>query len=192
MAISSTYTTSLVALALTFTCGCMGDRGVAPVVAAPEHTLGRIITTPTVALMAVGGTGQLRVTGYSLTGDSVALDSVVYQLDAITDSVRVRLDSTGAIAALNPTSRTVQVNVFGFKGDVVQADRVMLQVTPQAISGLTLSIQPGPSDSAIVSVGTGTTIMPILRNPLTGAQVSNPAMRYRVKSTCRRLRSFTR
>jgi hypothetical protein len=170
-----------VAISVIMLTACLGDRGVAPVLQSPETTLSRIVVSPTSAILAVGGTDQLQVTGYSLTGAVTSLDSVLYRIESLSDTALVRIDHDGTITAVAPSSRTIHVDVFGYQGTVLTVDRLLLQVTSQPISGLTLSIQPPPGDSAVLVAGARRFINPVLRNPITGEEALDPPMRYRVK-----------
>lgn len=171
----------------TFVClaGCVGEKGVAPTLAAPDQTIGVVRVAPANAIMAVGATLQLDVAAQSLGGQSITtLDSVQYLLQRATDTLRVRISSSGAVTALatSGTGQPVLVNVVAFKHGVAKADQAVIQITAIAIQGATLSIQPVLPDSAILAQGSYKTIVPLIENATTGETVDNPTIRYRVSS----------
>lgn len=142
-----------------------------------------IAATPPASILAVGGTQQLSVTGVSLAGAGIStFDSVLYQYNALADSVRLRMTSGGLLTGLASTGATpVRINVIAFKEGTVRGDQVLAQVTPAAVTGLTLSIQPIAPDSAKLAAGVTKTITPVLRNPVTGIAVATPAVIYKIK-----------
>lgn len=162
---------------------CVGDKGVAPALRSTTLTLGTATVSPTNAVMAVGQTVQLSVTGRSLSGDVITdFDSVQYSLQTPTDTLRIQLTSAGRITALAPTgySTPVIVNVVPFKDGLAKGDQAIIQVTQTAIAEATLSIQPVPPDSAKLAQGNGKTIVPFIGNLTRGESVDNPTIRYRV------------
>jgi len=158
---------------------CQGDNSAAPTLRSPATTLGAVRVAPLNAIVAVGDTLRLSVTGRSLTGVVLAsLDSVEYVLQNLTDSVRVRLSASGVITALTPSGprNPVMVQVIGFKDGLALADVAVIQITQTAIAGATLSIQP--SDSARLAVGNDRQLNPVIKNPGTNESVNGPAIRY--------------
>jgi hypothetical protein len=166
--------------------GCSGDNAVAPTAQPSGTILGTVTVSPANAIMAVGATLQLTVTGQSLSGSPIAnFDSVQYLLQNTTDTLRVRLLPSGLLTALAPSGQgsPVLVNVVPFKDGLAKGDRAVIQITATAVSGATLSIQPVPPDSAKLAQGSNKTIVPVIKNPATGASVANPTIRYRVNPT---------
>jgi len=159
--------------------GCNQDRGVAPSVDSPATTLGTIQASPLNAIIAVGQTVQIGVTGATLSGAPITtFDSVVYMTQSTTDSIRVQLSPSGLVTGRASSGSTpVLVNVFAFKGGLVRADQVIIQVTPTAVAGVTLSIQPTGSDSAKLARGSSKTITPVIRNS-SGTRVNGAKLRY--------------
>ena len=165
--------------------GCVGDQSTAPTPRAPSVALGTVAISPANAIMAVGGTLQLSVTGQSLTGEPIAaFDSVQYLLQSAVDTLRVTLSPTGLVTAVAPSGqgRPVLINVIPFKDGIVKGDQSVIQVTATAVTGATLSIQPVAPDSAKLQQGARKTIVPVIKNPTTNERVANPTVRYRVSS----------
>jgi len=178
------HRTRVVSLAAVLTAstiaGCVGDKGVGPSLASPATTLGALHVTPVNAIMAVGDTMTLVVTGQTIAGTPVtAFASVQYVYQSITDSVRLRISPTGLVSALSSTSPSnpVLVNVIGFKNGGVSADQAAIQVVATAFSNPTLSIQPIPPDSAKIPLQSGKWIEPVIANTL-GDRVVAPMVRY--------------
>lgn len=161
--------------------GCNNTPSTPAPIYPASTTLGYMTASPAVAILAVGGTQQLSVTGVSLTGVPIAtFDSVRYLLPNKGDTLRVKLTGAGLVTALAPSSAAIPVNVFAFQQDIAKGYQILLQVTATVVPGVTLSIQPVAPDSAKQAMGTAKTITPVLRNPTTGASVSSPVMRYTV------------
>lgn len=158
---------------------CTGDLAVSPNVA-PEDAVGAIAVSPGVSIVAVGQTQQLTVTAHALTSAPITLDSVVYRLNTLADTARVKLSASGLVTALAPSTSAILVNVFGYKDGAVKADQAMLQTTAAAVSGLTLSIQPPSGDSTRLAAGTAKTIVARVWNPVTGDSVTKPIVRFTV------------
>jgi hypothetical protein len=172
-------------LGILATYGCVGD-GItalkAPALAATS--LAFVNGSPTASIVAIGGTQQLSATGTTFTGAAITMDSVIYQLNTLSDSVRLRLANTGLVTALASTNRSpVRINVLGFKDGVVRGDQIVVQVTLAAPAGLVFSIKPIAPDSAKLASGTTKTINPVLMNPNTGESVSTPAVMYKIKGS---------
>ena len=166
--------------------GCVGESITQPgIPTLPTSAISYVKGFPDASIVAIGGTQQLSATGITLAGESItAFDSVVYQYRTLSDSVRLRLSNTGLVTGLSSTgTNPVLVNVIAFKGSSIRGDQVVVQVTPTAASGLQLSVQPIPPDSARLASGTTKTIVPTLRDPTTGVSVSNPAVKYTVKGS---------
>lgn len=162
---------------------CSKDLMTAPQRAAPEVTIGSLTAAPRVILVAVGSTAQVGFATRALTGAPLnPLDSVLFHLNTLSDTLRVKVSRTGLITALSPTTTPVLLNVFGFKAGVAKADQVFVQVTSSAIAGLSLSLQPVAPDSARLAAGTAKTIVPVLRNASTGQSMANLVMRYFVSA----------
>lgn len=164
---------------------CTGDKGVAPSLQSPSVTLGTARVAPANAIMAVGQTLQLTVTGQALTGEPITeFDSVQYLLSNPADTVSVRFSPDGQLTAISPSGQgqPVIVNVVPFKNGVVKGDQAIVQVTATAIPGATLSIHPIPPDSAKLANGEYKTIIPLIQNPATGETVDNPVIRLRVNA----------
>jgi hypothetical protein len=146
---------------------------------APSDAVGAIAASPGVAIIAVGESQQLHVDAVSLTGEPIALDSVVYRINTVSDTARIKLDPNGLVTALAPSTGTMYVNVFGYKHGAVKADQVVLQTTAAEIPNLQLSIQPLAGDSARLAAGTSKTIAARIRNTA-GDSIVRPVIRYTV------------
>jgi hypothetical protein len=133
------------------------------------------------------------MTATTLTGGpATEFDSVKYVLDAISDSVRVNVTPAGLVTGLAPTSIPVQIDLLAFANGTVRADKVLVNVTPTATSGLTLSLQPTASDSTKLASGSAKSIIPLLRNPTTGDTVAVPLLQYDVNpSDATRVAAYT-
>ena len=169
-----------------FALACGRDEPTSPSVDSgdPATALYSISVSPRVAIVAVGATQQLSVSGVSLTGAPIAsLDTVKLVLANASDTARIRLSSDGLVTALAPSSAPILINVFGIKDQAARGDQAVLQVTATVVSGVTLSIQPTAPDSAKLARGSIKTIVPVVRNSATGQSVSNPVMRYFVKGS---------
>lgn len=163
---------------------CQMETVTQPVLEDPETTLGQLEITPRVSIIAVNGTLQLNVTGRSLTGTPIdGFDSVTFALVRPADTLRVRLTSSGHVTGLAPSSGTahVELNAYAYKGKSIRVARALVQVTPAIVPGTILSIQPAPPDSAKLAQGVTKTIIPVLRNPTTGARVASPVVWYTVR-----------
>ena len=174
----ATLGATLCGLALLGT-GCVGDKGTAPL-QSPAGTLGTIQTTPLNAIMAVGETLQIGVTGKTLTGAPVtSFDSVLYLLVNENDTARVQVSPTGLLTARASSGATpIMLDAVAFKDGVARASEVVIQITPTAIAGVTLSIQPQAGDSARLAPNSSKTIVPLVWNPTTGERVNGPTFRY--------------
>jgi len=159
---------------------CVGDKGVAPVIESPTAILGMIRVAPVNAVMAIGDTMSLTVTGRTLTGESLtSFDSVEYFLQNTVDTVRARVSRAGVVTAVGTTNpRTpVLIQIVAFKDGLARADQAGITIVASAFSGATLSIHPvPPNDSAFVAVGAFKTIIPVIGNTA-GANVSNAGIR---------------
>src|SRR6266542_66575 len=171
-----------VALAAT---ACVGDKITAvDFPQLPATALSLIKVQPQASIIAVGGTQQLTPVGFSYAGQPVtAFDSVWYVFKTPADSTRLSISKTGVVTGLAGGGANILVDVIAFKDGAVRGDEVPVQVTATSQSGLTLSIQPVAPDSAKLAAGTVKTITPVVRNPTTGASVSNPAVRYLIKGS---------
>jgi len=159
---------------------CTGDKGTAPAIRPAATTLGSARVSPYNAVMAVGDTLTLVVTGRTLSGAPLAgFDSVQYILQDPTDSLRVHLSATGVVTAVTPsgTNAPVFVQVIAFKDGLARADQSIIQIVPTAFAGATLSIQPVPPDSAKMAWGDSKTITPAIQNT-SGQSVDQPMVRY--------------
>lgn len=166
---------------LSVAAGCVGDKGVAPATRSTSQTLGRVVISPRNAIMAVGDTLTLTASTQALDGSAGgAPDSVVYSFQNVQDTLRLHLTTTGLLTAVAPssTNNPAFVNVMVFKDGVVVADQAIIQITATRIAGVTLSIQPSPSDSAKLAWGSLKTIIPVIRNTTTGQQVTRPTVQY--------------
>lgn len=169
-----TYGTSIVLS------GCVGEKGVAPSLRQTTTTLGTVLVSPTNAVMAIGDTMTLDLTGRSVAGNAIAgFDSVEYILQNVTDSLRVRISPVGLVTALSTsgTNNPVLVEVIGFKDGVASADQAVIQVVTTSFSGATLSIHPIPPDSAKLEYNDYKTIVPVIQNS-SGQSVANPTLRF--------------
>jgi len=157
--------------------GCNTDKGVS-VADSPATTIGAVTIAPLNAIMAVGDTLQFSMTAKSVAGTPLAsYDSVRYFLDNITDTLRVRVTPSGLVTARDVSSGPVLLDVLTWKGEAARADQAILQVTATAIPGATLSIQPAPSDSTKLALGSAKMIVPVVANQ-TGQSVSNVWFRF--------------
>ncbi len=175
---------AVAALAVLVT-GCVGDPGALTGTTLPDQTIGAVVASPPVAILAVGGTQQLSITALSLTGTPItSFDSVRYFLQAPGDSLKVRLDAiSGVLTGRAPSSSDIRINVIAWQNRALKGDQILAQVTATSISGATLSIQPVAPDSARLASGTPKTIRPVIRDPGTGVSISNPVMRYTVRAS---------
>jgi len=177
----ATVVATVVALSATMVAGCTGDNSVAPSLRSPATTLGEVYVSPLNAVMAVGDTMSLTVTARTLSGAPLTtFDSVQYQLQNSTDSLRVRLSPSGLITALSPSGANspVLVQVIAFQDGLARANVAVVQVTATKFTGATLSIQPIAPDSARLAIGNDKTVNPVISNPLTGETVDGAAIRY--------------
>jgi len=161
--------------------GCVGDKGVAPATQPAGETLGPVVVSPRNAVMAIGESLTVHVAAMSLSGTPITtFDSVLYLLQNVTDTLRVRVTTNGQITALSPSgiNNPVLLQVVVFKGGVARADLALIQVTETAIPGATLSIQPVPPDSAKIAWGDTKEIDPLIQNVTTGEAVVAPTVRY--------------
>jgi len=164
--------------------GCVGEQGAAPTLRPADSAIGPLTVTPLNAILAVNDTMQIHVSVQSLSGAALSsVDSVVYQLANVADSLRIRLSRTGlvtAIAASGPGS-PVLVNVLAFKDGLVRADQTVLQITDTAIPGATLSIQPIAPDSAKLTVFSNKMLTPVIENTTTDESVPGPTLRLEIR-----------
>jgi len=160
---------------------CMGDKGVAPSIRTPAATLGAVRVSPLNAVMAVGDTMMLRVTGQSLSGAPLTdFDSVTYVLQNISDTLRVQLSPIGVVTARasSGANNPVFIEVVGFKDGLARADQAIVQVTTTALVSPTLSIQPSPGDSTILAIGNDKYMPPTIASSVTGDVVDGPMIRF--------------
>lgn len=160
---------------------CVGDNRVAPTLRPEDSTLGKIQISPLNAIMAVGDTLSLTVTGRTLSGAPIAsFDSVMYLLQNVTDSIRLRVSSSGVVTALAPSgyNGAMPIQVMAFKDGLVRAEVAFVQVTATSFAGATLSIQPSSPEDAQIVVGHDRSLVPVIRNPTTGEYVDGPLIRY--------------
>jgi len=166
--------------------GCVGDKGTEPSPDSPNVTIGTITATPINAIMAVGGTLQLGVTGHTLSGTPMAradFDSVMYYMPNPSDTLRVRITPDGMVTALASTGfqNPVLIFVIPFKNGLAKEDMVTIQVTDNAIAGISrLSIHPIPPDSTKLAQGSYEFLSPIIENATTGEQIESPTLRLTV------------
>jgi len=173
-------------LGAAFLMACVGDKGVAPSTRDATAALGIVSVAPLNAIMAVGDTMSLTVTGHTLSGAPIAsFDSIQYVFQNPSDSVAVHISANGLVTALSPSGvgSPIYVQVMVFKDGLARADVAILQVTDHAIAGATLSIQPGPSDSTRLAVGNDKFIVPVIQNAAGDQQVGFPAVRYEVSDS---------
>lgn len=166
--------------------GCVGEKSVAPALQPPETALGAIVVTPLNAVMAVGETLQVSVTGKTVIGDQpVSLDSVEYLLQNISDSIRVRITPSGQVTALAPSNNNspVLLNVIAFKNGIVTADQAVIQVVQTPFSGATLSIQQSSPSGSTFAWTAAKSIVPVIKNLTTNQQVTNPTVRFEYNSS---------
>ena len=160
--------------------GCSTDKVSAPRLAAPAVALGNLRVSPLNAIMAVGDTLTVTAAGTTLTGEPMtSFDSVLYVLQRVTDTLRVRVSKTGVVTALGSSGNSpVLLNVIAFKNGTARGDQAVIQITAAAIPNATLSIQPTGSDSARLAKQSSKTIRPVVADLTTGDRVSNPQFRY--------------
>jgi len=160
---------------------CGGDNSITPTVRSAATTLGNVHLSPLNAIMAVGDTMTLTVTGQTLSGAPItSFDSVVYGLQNAVDSLRVQVSRSGVVTALAQSSSNnpVIVQAIAFKDGLARGDVATVQVTTSSFSGATLSVQPVPPDIAQLAVGMDKSIVPVIKNPVTNDQVQGVAVRY--------------
>lgn len=165
--------------------GCMGTPAELTRMATPEEAIGQFTASPSNAILMVGGTVQLAVAAQSLAGAPLtSLDSVAYRLGSVADSTKLRVSPTGLVTGLaSSSSASLPVNVLGFWNGTWNADQILVTVTPTAVTGLALSIQPPSGDSTKLARGIIKTITPVLRNPVTGQSLTGIQLRYTVLPT---------
>jgi hypothetical protein len=170
------FSHSVVAVAVLSSCGW--EDPTKPELKPAGEVLGSITASPLNAIIAVGGTIKIDVSGRTLNGAAVTtFDSVRYALVSIVDTLRVTLAADGTVTGKASSGATpVAVNVFAYKNGVGKADRAIVQVTAASIAGLTLSIQPAATDSAKLARGSTKVITPVIRNAALQA-VATPALR---------------
>jgi len=159
----------------------MSDKGAAPALRPAQGTLGTVRVSPVNAIIAVGDTLSLTLTGRTLSGASVThFDSVEYVLENSADSLRIRISPTGVVTAVNPSSpnNSILVQVMGFHDGVVRADQAVIQVTAATVPGATLSIHPVGADSTRLAIGSNKRITPVIKNLATGQSVPGPQIRF--------------
>jgi len=158
--------------------GCADNSPTVPSPRAPSATLGLITASPMNAILAVGDSFAVSVAGHAVDGSPLTgFDSVRYVLNSIVDTLRVRVSPTGMITGrASSESNPVFLNVFAYKDGVGAFDQVVIQVTPTALSGVTLSIQPVPPDTARLTIGKTKQILPIISDGA-GHSVANPQLR---------------
>lgn len=162
--------------------GCLGRGHPLDMATTPADAVGLVTATPDNFLIAVGGTGQIGLSVASLTGTPLTtFDSVVYMTANATDTLTVRVDRTGLVTGRAPTAASIPVNVLAFHHRTFNGDQILVTVTPTAVPGLTLSIQPPAGDSTKLAAGTAKTITPVLRNPTTGQNVMGVGLQYAVQ-----------
>ena len=162
---------------------CAGDKGVAPAITPAESTLGTVAVSPPNAVMAIGQTLQLNVSGRTLTGEAItAFDSVKYLFNNRNDTLRVRVSATGEVTALTATANNTPavVTVLPFKNGAAKSDDIIIQVTATALTGVSLSIQPPAGDSAKLAQNITKIIVPRLTNA-SAQSVPNAVMRLSVR-----------
>jgi len=168
-------------LGLTLLAGCMGDKGTEPSLRDAATTIGSVRVAPSNIIMAVGDTVSLHLSGRSLAGAPLAsFDSVQYLLQNGADSLRATVSPSGIVTAVAPTTpnRLVQIQIIAFRDGLARADQANIQITASRFSGATLSIHPGPSDSARVATNWDKIVTPVVANPLTGEAVPSPNLRF--------------
>lgn len=161
--------------------GCFGQRGALSEQVPANLALGSADIMPHNAILAVGGTLQLSMVTTMFFGTpATQLDSMHFEMSTPADTQRVTVTRDGLMTGVSVTSASVAVNGLAFLNGTIQGDQILVQVTPAALSGLTLSIQPPAGDSAKLASGTVKTITPVLRNPTTGSSVSGAQLQYQV------------
>lgn len=162
---------------------CVGGAPSVPGLRAPGTTLGAVSISPQNAILSVGGTFPIVLTGQAVTGAPITnVDSVQYVLASVADTQRVRIAANGMVTGLASSGVTpVRIRGFAFKDNVGNGDELIVQVTPTAITGATLSIQPVVPDTAKIARGAAKTIVPVVRNAATGQSVSSVNMRLTVR-----------
>jgi len=160
---------------------CGSDDGVSASPRSPAQTLGAIQITPINAIIAVGDTVRISVSGKTLTNEPLAsFDSVRYVLQNITDTIRVQVSQTGVVTGrASSDNYPVLLNVFAFKGGLVRGEQAIIQVTPTAFAGATLSIQPDVGDSTRLAQGSSKSITPVITNGT--ESVPNPSLRFIIR-----------
>ncbi len=166
--------------ALVGSASCMEDKGTSPELGDPAATIGTISVYPPNAIMAVGQTLQLTITGKTLTGEPITqFDSIVYVYTSNrADTVKIKANQDGTIEALTVTQdySPVILSIVPFKNGVGKSDDIIIQVTQNALSGLSMSIQPIPPDSAKLALGEYKYIEPVISNS-SGESVIAPQLR---------------
>lgn len=150
-----------------------------------DATLGSVSISPRNAILAVGGTLTMELSGQAMTGEAVtAFDSVVFVLSSISDTARLGVDQDGTITG-KASSGTfpIELRAFAFKDGVGKGDRAVIQVTPAAVPGVSLSIQPAGTDSTKLALGLTKNIRPVIRNAGTGQSVPSPQLRLVARAT---------
>ncbi len=162
--------------------GCVGEKGIVDPLLPPERTLATVIASPQNAIVTVNGTVQIDVNGKSITGAPIAFDSVLYQLEAVSDTTKLTVSPSGLVTGHATTAAgPVRVTVIAYKDGVADGDEVIVQVTPTAISGAALSIQPPAGEPARLAMGEYVELIPVVSNPTTGEAVPNVQLRLTVR-----------
>jgi len=159
---------------------CSSD-GVAPPTHSTAATVATLQLSPLNAVMAVGDTLSLRVTGRTLTGASITqFDSVEYIYPNLGDSLIIGVSPSGVMTAktVSGINSPVKIQVVAFKDGLARAEQAVIQVTQAKFTGATLSIQPVPPDSAILDINDTKYITPVIQNPGTGESVDFPTVRF--------------
>ncbi len=150
---------------------CQIEETSVPVAVQPGEALAGIGVSPKSAILAVGQQQTLTVAPRSLNGGAtLAVDSVKYLFVNPADTALVQIAANGTVTALAASSE-IDVNVVGYLGGVSRCTRVVLQVAPTAISGMTLSMQPSPGELTVLAAGNSKNITPMISDPGSGETI---------------------
>lgn len=159
--------------------GCNAEKTVVTELQPANVALGTVRVSPLNAIIAVGDSISIRVSGKTIDGvPLVSFDSVLYRLQSNTDTIRVRVSPTGMVTGrASSDANPVLLDVYAFKNGTVRVDEAIIQVTPTAFSGATLSIQPAVDDSTRLAEFSSKGIYPVIENASTGQRVDGPQLR---------------
>lgn len=141
--------------------------------------VGTVTLSPRNAIVAVGGTVDIRAIPTDMTGAPLdAPDSVTYQLVSISDTIRMVVTKKNAdtytITGRAPSSGPMLLNMFVYKNNTVKADQAFIHVTDSVPTGpmkavmttanTTVLIRAQPTiNTALVNVAGDTVMVPMVR-----------------------------